>query len=174
MHNPLHNSWMIQPAVHFQRPARELTKQQGKMLTSSARWEEVFQRKIYRVLSCQSKAFMLSSTLPACRRVQTCNNSQLMTKKWMYLCAFQCRSQIGVVYFVSCWTAAAAGPQVDHAASAVCSSPSPVNVGPAAMDAYISQIRPLASKWKSHICRGSSVLQICSHISSQPPSGACS
>ena len=64
-----------------------------------------------------------------------------MTKKWMYLCIFQCRSEIGVVCFVSCWTAAAAEPHVDHAASAVCSSPSPVDVGPAAMDAYISQSR---------------------------------
>lgn len=72
-----------------------------------------------------------------------------MTKKWMYLRAFYCRSQIGVLCFASCWTAAAAGPHVDHDASAGCSSPSPVNVGPAAMDAYTSPIKPLASSWKT-------------------------
>ena len=39
---PLQISWMMQPHVRIQRAARELTKQQGKILISSAQWEEVF------------------------------------------------------------------------------------------------------------------------------------
>ena len=61
--------------------------------------------------------------------------------------------------FVSCWTAAAAEPHVDHDASAVYSSPSPVNVGPTAMGAYTAQSGPLASNgrythaWVAPICK---------------------
>lgn len=182
------------------------------MLTSSASSEassrencESFSVRSSCTLCCTS---CCTSALPACRTAQACNISQPMAKKWTYLCAFQCRSEIGVVGFVSCWTAAAAEPHVDHAASAVCSSPSPVDVGPAAMDAYTSQSRvrriiilgqesndycicsilqswqnvcrmlpqsgPLASNCKTDMCMGSSNMQICSRISSQPPPGACS
>lgn len=138
MHNPLHISWMIQPGVHFQRPARQISNQQGKMLTSSASSSREYSESLPVRSSC---TLCCTSALPACRRVQTCNIPQPMAKKYTYLCALQRHSEIGVVCFVSCWTAAAAEPHVDHDASAVCSSPSPVDVGPAAMDAYTTQSR---------------------------------
>ena len=107
----------------------------------------IFQRMLW-IFSCKGKLHFVLAALQPCQHADSTDmqHPSAHDNKRKYLCAFQCRSEIVVVCFVSCWTAAAAEPHVDHDASAVCSSPSPVNVGPTAMDAYTAQSGPLASK----------------------------